>query len=75
MAVWKEPATDPSKNSKRGRLSLVIKTGAHGKYYQTLQYNKNFDVLQTVFENGEVEKTYSLSEVRANTEENFRYWE
>lgn len=61
--VYKAPASDPSKNSKRGRLALVEYGGQHVTLTQT-----TFDggLLETVFENGVVTKTYTLQEIRAN---------
>lgn len=46
--VYKEPITDPGKNSKRGRLSLIQKDGK----YQTVVGPHNDDLLKTVFHNG-----------------------
>lgn len=50
--VFKRPTSDPTKNSKRGRLKLVKETDG----YTTLPENSKFgtDVLRTVFENGEL---------------------
>ena len=65
--VYKEPVTDAVKVSKKGRLMLVQR--ANGSY-ETLSpedYYPQYDVLQTVFENGEITKTYSLDDVRRNT--------
>lgn len=67
--VFKSPVTDPSKGSKRGRLAL-IRTNERGKGgFQTYPDNKlrmkSLDVLETVFEDGKLLKTQSLSEIRA----------
>lgn len=49
--VFKRPLTDPTKNSKRGRLKLV----KHGSIYKTVSLNSpGEDLLSTVFLNGEL---------------------
>lgn len=51
--VYKEPITDIGKNSKKGRLKLVVE----GNKYITCrenEYPNHNDCLQTVFENGEL---------------------
>jgi nicotinamide phosphoribosyltransferase len=51
--VYKEPATDPTKNSKPGRFVVVH----NGKNFITMPYSDKIiqtgDRLQTIFENGE----------------------
>lgn len=64
--VYKQPVTDPGKNSKRGRLVLVRDAGG----YRTMRAEEAkaaglSDELRTVFEDGEVITTPSLAEVRA----------
>lgn len=61
--VYKEPVTDPGKNSRPGRLKLIgdgvfltIKQGQLG-------YDKK-DLLETVFENGKIKKEYTFKEIR-----------
>jgi nicotinamide phosphoribosyltransferase len=67
--VYKDPITDPGKMSKKGRLTLLRK----GKQYVTVRiedvvnYPGYEEVLQTVFENGEIKKQYTFEEVRANS--------
>jgi nicotinamide phosphoribosyltransferase len=60
--IFKKPATDSTKNSKRGRLSLVRREG------QVLtvqgQDNANGNMLQTVFRNGEIIRDWTLAEIR-----------
>lgn len=62
--VWKEPVGDPSKASKRGRLVL----GHDGKSFRTVRADPGVentsDILETVFLNGEVTKSYTLEEIR-----------
>jgi nicotinamide phosphoribosyltransferase len=66
--VYKQPITDTGKNSKRGRLKLVRVVGSHGSTYTTLPIDSDGDdVLQTVFQNGFIERRYTFDEVRKNT--------
>lgn len=60
--VYKAPATDPTKNSKRGRVELFktesgYSTGLSGAY--------GADALQTVFQNGMLMRDQEFSAVRA----------
>lgn len=55
--VFKDPVTDPGKQSKRGRLDLVVKDGA----YTTVRIPQGMEaapgsVMETVYENGVVLK-------------------
>jgi nicotinamide phosphoribosyltransferase len=63
--VWKRPATDLSKSSKAGRLSLT--RGDHGEFQtvRTDQLDGRRDELECVFRNGEIVRTQSFSEIRA----------
>jgi nicotinamide phosphoribosyltransferase len=69
--VFKEPADTPWKKSKAGRLKLC-KGSMGGKivWYTTQEstpyHTHSKDMLETVFLNGEIVKTYSFAEVRAN---------
>lgn len=61
--VFKDPITDTGKTSKRGRLKLI----KNGTGYKTLSIAEHGeDVLQTVFENGEIVKEYTFDEVKKN---------
>lgn len=67
--VFKDPITDPGKNSKHGRLAL----GRSSNGFHTLENvgaNQaiNNDQLVTVFENGEVTKEYDLEAIRERAE-------
>ena len=62
--VYKDPI-DGSKASKRGRLKLIE---IEGEYKTVRQEENGEDLLETVFENGEIIKTYKFDEVRQNTE-------
>jgi nicotinamide phosphoribosyltransferase len=61
IPVYKDPATDPGKRSKQGRLALV-KTEAG---YQTVAATAEVeDLLVTVYENGQILQEYNLAEIR-----------
>jgi len=63
--IYKEPKTMASKNSKRGRLKLMLT----GDSTYTTEPEDSFpaapDLLQTVFENGKVVNPTTFEEVRA----------
>jgi len=62
--VFKDPITDPGKQSKKGRVTLYKDT--EGKFFSDVM-NKDFpDELITVFENGRLVKEYNFDEVRKN---------
>lgn len=61
--VWKDPVTDPGKQSKRGRLSLV--QGAHGKF--ETQHGSGYgesDALVEVFRDGKILVNQGFTSVR-----------
>ncbi len=62
--VFKRPATDPTKNSKRGRLMLVKEGGVFKTIPEGAKNVKDF--LVTVFENGKLLQDYTFEEVRQN---------
>ena len=66
--VYKRPASDPGKNSKRGMLKLV--EGEDG--FETVGFYENDkpDVMREVFRNGEVLIEDSLDLIRERTEVN-----
>ena len=67
--VYKQPITDAGKNSKRGRLDLVLNNGN----YETVKIEDAETIraensqLQTVFENGELLIDDNLDEIRKRT--------
>lgn len=67
--VYKQPKTDPTKNSKRGRLKLVqdldgvIRTRESGKIYTMEAYE---ELLIPVYENGKLLVEYDLNAIRNN---------
>lgn len=63
--VYKRPVTDNGKRSKSGRFKLIREPDGAGPRYLTVQESDpGDDVLETVFENGEVIRRTSLAEVR-----------
>jgi len=60
--VHKKPATDPTKDSKRGRLSLVFRDGR----FQTVPEvsDRGEDLLVPVFRNGQLLVDHTLEDVR-----------
>jgi nicotinamide phosphoribosyltransferase len=57
--VYKRPASDPTKNSKRGRLVLSL----DGDFF-TAPESFGHDIMRTVFENGELLENYTLDVIR-----------
>ena len=63
--VFKDPITDPGKNSKHGRLALVQTTpGAYHTVENVESASGQEDRLGTVFENGEIVKEYDFDSIR-----------
>ncbi|XP_072181847.1 nicotinamide phosphoribosyltransferase-like [Diadema setosum] len=65
--VFKEPVTDPGKKSKKGRLSLQVENGR----MVTIEEGKgdvHKDLLELVFENGELVKEHTFDEIRQRAE-------
>lgn len=69
--VFKSPATDPGKASKKGYLDLVTRT-SDGKF-ETVNNKEAFNsIMKTVFLNGEVLQKYTLAQIReASSHKNF----
>ena len=64
--VFKDPITDKGKQSKKGLLKLI--RSADGDY-KTVRNNEGIlDVLEVVYNNGDVMKTYTFDQVRKNAE-------
>lgn len=63
--VSKDPITDTGKRSKKGHQALVRKQGLNTTY-ETVQGPNPLDLLVTVYENGNILKTYTLDECRKN---------
>ena len=68
--VKKDPATDPGKASKKGRVTLFSEIGAaycKKLYYTDTEDCNMVDELETYFVNGNVVFTQTFEEVRANS--------
>jgi nicotinamide phosphoribosyltransferase len=63
--VFKDPATDPGKRSKKGKLALV-KNDAGEFETVPLEGNEDRDLLVTIYDNGDIVKDWTFEEVRAN---------
>ena len=62
--VFKDPITDHGKISKKGRLKLVYEN----QKYQTRNLEESGDdVLETIFENGEILQEITFSQVKENS--------
>ncbi len=59
--VYKEPITDKGKNSKAGRLKLVIR---NGEYETVTEKEPGKNELVEIFRNGRAIREYSLEQVR-----------
>ena len=66
ILVYKQPITDPGKDSKRGQLALVKTENGSFKTIMEKDDIENRNILETVFLNGEIKKEYTLEEVRNN---------
>ncbi|XP_055041061.1 nicotinamide phosphoribosyltransferase 2 [Misgurnus anguillicaudatus] len=64
MDVYKQPVTDPSKGSKRGRLCLRRNSDGFIETVERGVGKPDEDMLVTVFENGTILQEYTLDEVR-----------
>src|SRR6266404_3303769 len=64
--VYKDPVTDPGKNSKHGRLAMVEAEPGEFHTMENVHGNEldNEDRLVTVFENGKVLVSYELESIR-----------
>lgn len=64
VQVYKDPVTDQGKKSKKGKQALLADTEGG---YHTMSYTGDaypFDLLETVFLNGEVTRMQTLEEIR-----------
>ena len=62
--VFKDPVTDKGKTSKKGRVTLY-RDSQTGKYFSGVE-DWPQSALMEVYRNGEIRKTYTFDEVRAN---------
>lgn len=68
--VFKQPVGDPSKASKKGRLTLA---GGQAEGWRTVRIDAEGgapadDALQTVFEDGEIVRSQSFGDVRVRAD-------
>ncbi|ETN79736.1 nicotinate phosphoribosyltransferase, (NAPRTase) family [Necator americanus] len=66
--VYKNPATDEGKRSKKGYLTLVRNETGNLETVQEGLGDPNKDLLQTVFENGHLLVDWTLDEIRKRAE-------
>jgi nicotinamide phosphoribosyltransferase len=65
--VYKQPKTDPSKASKRGRVTIIKR----GEQYETLtgsfdpKFDEGIEAMQTVFQNGMLMVDHKFDAIRA----------
>ncbi|MGB7416637.1 MAG: nicotinate phosphoribosyltransferase [Thermosynechococcaceae cyanobacterium] len=64
--VFKDPATDPGKRSKAGRLDLIRDEVGYRTIVLEHEYQETQSVLEAVYENGKLLKDYDFEAVRAN---------
>ena len=62
--VYKDPITDKGKKSKKGRMKLIV--DGNGNYQTVGADDKGTDLLETVFENGQLMNAYTFEAVRQN---------
>jgi len=63
--VFKDPATDPGKASKKGRVTLFKNESGNGYYTGVEDWRT--DCMETYYEDGEVTFTQLFDDVRANS--------
>jgi nicotinamide phosphoribosyltransferase len=66
--VFKDPITDPGKNSKHGRLTLIEPQPGEFRTMENVVGLTGEDCLLTVFENGQIKKEYDLDSIRQRAE-------
>lgn len=67
--VFKNPITDPSKASKKGRITTFFNPATKTYFVDRIGTdfeNGSYDVLETVFENGKLIREFTMDEIRAN---------
>ncbi len=65
--VYKDPATDPGKRSKRGQLALVRNADGSVETIRRDELGDRINELQPVYRNGELLRSDSLAAIRART--------
>ncbi|MEA1972448.1 MAG: hypothetical protein U9N34_04020 [Candidatus Cloacimonadota bacterium] len=67
--VFKDPITAPGKKSKRGKITTYFNKATNVYFTDKVGLdfdNGAFDIMETVYENGEMVKEYTFAEVRTN---------
>ena len=65
--VFKDPITDKGKRSKKGKMKLAWTDNGLATFTQHDEgYEQAIDVLEVVFENGELKRDMTFEEIRAN---------
>lgn len=64
--VFKDPITDPGKQSKKGRLTLVQDDSNNYRTVRLHEVGDQVDVMRTVYYNGGMVTEYTFQEVREN---------
>jgi len=70
--VFKDPITAPNKKSKKGKITTYYSEEKDLYFVDEIgidfseRYSDAVDILEAVFENGEMKKEYSMDEVRQN---------
>jgi nicotinamide phosphoribosyltransferase len=67
--VYKEPITDPGKNSKAGRLKLIFAGKDDFRTVPESLFTTGKDELVEVFRDGKILKEYGLEEIRSRAKE------
>jgi len=73
--VYKAPVTDPTKNSKRGKMKLVLEKGWNNfdskleRLVTAAESDPRHDVMQTVFLNGHLMMDDNLEDIRVRASE------
>lgn len=67
--VFKDPITAPNKKSKKGRVTTYYNPATDTYFTDKIgeDFEGAFDVLETVFENGVMAKTYNINDIRDNS--------
>lgn len=63
VEVYKDPITDKGKGSKKGRLKLIRNEVGFKTVNEDVDGD---DILQVVFENGEIKREYTFDQIREN---------
>lgn len=65
--VMKDPITDPGKRSKAGHQALITEGFGSGFGFKTVRGPRHDDLLQVVYENGALIRTFTMDDLRNNS--------